>query len=66
MGGRFVPDEVIERIYVGPAGVSCCAANAWNLAERAADELGRGVLRRFDVDSATGEVRQTRATEFGS
>lgn len=64
MGGRFVPDEVIERIYVDPAGVSCCAANAWNLAERAANELGRGVLRRFDVDAATGEVRQTRATEF--
>lgn len=66
MGGRFVPDEVIERIYVDPAGPSCCAVNAWNLAERAADELGRGVLRRFDVDLATGEVRQTRATEFVS
>lgn len=66
MGGRFVPDDVIARIFTGTAGVSNCAANAWALAERAADELGKGVLRRFDVDPATGVVRLTQATAFSS
>ncbi len=64
-GGRFVPDEVIESSYVDPLGESSCAANARILAERAADELGRGTLRRFDVDTTTGAVRQTLATVFG-
>jgi dephospho-CoA kinase len=64
LGGRFVPDQVIESFYVDHLWQSSCAANALILAERAADELGRGKLRRFDVDTTTGAVRQSSETVF--
>lgn len=65
MGGRFIPDEAITACYPHEvAGESMCAANAVDLAQRAADELGRGLLRRFDVDISTGAVRQTLQSDF--
>lgn len=56
LGGRFVADHIIEGYYAAHSWQSSCAANALILAERAADELGAGKLRRFDVDPATGDV----------
>ncbi|MFC8041705.1 hypothetical protein ACFUOZ_20325 [Paenarthrobacter sp. NPDC057355] len=43
---------------------SICAANALRLAQMAADSVGRGTLRRFDVDQATGEVHASNVTTF--
>lgn len=64
-GGRFISDAAIRGCYDEiHTHESKCAANAWELAERAADELGHGVLRRFDVDQTTGTLRQVRATSF--
>lgn len=63
MGGRFVPDVVIDNCYGG--GIeSQCAANALSLARMAGDALGRGTLRRFDVDDVTGDVHATGITTF--
>ncbi|MFJ4027893.1 zeta toxin family protein [Paenarthrobacter sp. NPDC089989] len=63
MGGRFVPDAVIEHCYAsGPESI--CAANALKLAKMAADTVGRGTLRRFDVDQATGKVRPSNVITF--
>lgn len=65
-GGRFVPDEAVKRCYDdGQPTESKCAANALILAERAADELGQGKLRRFDLDAQPGAPRQTLQTNFG-
>jgi hypothetical protein len=63
MGGRFVPDTVIEHCYASGAE-SICAANALRLAQMAADTVGRGTLRRFDVDQTTGEVHASNVTTF--
>ena len=63
MGGRFVPDVVIEHCF-GSSTESICAANALKLAQMAADAVGRGTLRRFDVDQATGEVHASNVTTF--
>lgn len=64
LGGRFVPDQVIESFYADHTWQSSCAANALILAERAADELGNGKLRRFDVDARTGAVTLSSETVF--
>ncbi|WP_205161353.1 hypothetical protein [Arthrobacter roseus] len=65
-GGRFVPDEAVTRCYDDAQSTeSKCAANALILAERAANELGHGKLRRFDLDAQTGAPRQTLETNFG-
>ncbi|QOT18312.1 zeta toxin family protein [Paenarthrobacter sp. YJN-5] len=63
MGGRFVPDAVIEHCYQTDTS-SICAANALKLAQMAAEAVGRGTLRRFDVDQATGEVHASAVTTF--
>jgi len=63
MGGRFVPDAVIAHCY-GASTESICAANAMKLAQMAADALGRGTLRRFDVDHVTGGVHASHVTTF--
>ncbi|BAS18626.1 hypothetical protein AHiyo8_pI69300 (plasmid) [Arthrobacter sp. Hiyo8] len=65
MGGRFVSDDVLKGYYADGLGESVCAHNAAILAERAADELGHGILRRFDVET-DGSVKQTSRTDFGS
>lgn len=65
LGGRFVSDEVVKGFYKQSPDESVCATNARILAERAADELGRGTLRRFDVDPVTGAVKQASTTDFG-
>lgn len=64
LGGRFVPDHIIEEFYLDHSWQSCCAANALLLAERAADNLGNGKLRRFDVDAKTGAVALSSETVF--
>lgn len=64
-GGRFVPDVAIQRCYeFGRPDSSVCAVNALDLAERAADELGAGSLRRFDVDTQSGRPYQVSFTAF--
>ncbi|MGO4856877.1 zeta toxin family protein [Arthrobacter sp. 2MCAF14] len=63
MGGRFVPDAVVDHCY-GVGTESQCAANALSLARMAADAIGRGTLRRFDVDEATGNIQLTSITTF--
>lgn len=64
LGGRFVPDQAISTCFPDPSGASVCATNALALAERAGSELGRGTLRRFDVDPRTGEVILSSETTF--
>ncbi|MGG5753651.1 zeta toxin family protein [Zafaria sp. Z1313] len=56
MGGRFVPDHVISAMFSAD-GSSQCTTNAAKLAERGRDELGAVELIRYEVDSATGDLR---------
>ncbi|BCW05771.1 hypothetical protein [Arthrobacter sp. NtRootA1] len=63
MGGRIVPDAVIDHCYLTGAE-SDRAANALKLAQLTAEAAGRGTLRRFDVDQATGEVHSSTVTNF--
>lgn len=65
-GGRFVPEFAIRGCYdVNSPYASICSVNALDLAEKAAEGLGRGKLRRFDVDARTGQPHQTSVTDFG-
>lgn len=62
MGGRFMPDWVIRCKYETP-DVSVAATYALELAQLAGDELGKGELFRYDVDT-TGTVAQTGYKKF--
>lgn len=64
--GRFVPEDAIRACYGERPGESLSAANAMRLAQDAADGLGRGSLRRFDLDPSTLVPVQTQYTVFGS
>lgn len=64
LGGRFVPDQAVSTCFPDPSGTSICATNALALADRAGSELGRGTLRKFDVDARTGKVILSSETVF--
>lgn len=64
-GGRFIPEEAIKACYGTNPDEGLSARNAMRLAEDAADGLGHGSLRRFDLDPSTQAPVQTRFTIFG-
>ncbi|WP_209682814.1 zeta toxin family protein [Arthrobacter stackebrandtii] len=65
-GGRFVPEDAIRACYGANPNESLSAANAMQLAQDAAEGLGHGSLRRFDVDPQSQVPVQTRYTIFGT
>ncbi|MCU6479037.1 zeta toxin family protein [Arthrobacter sp. A2-55] len=64
-GGRFLPEDAIRACYDGDPREGLSARNAVKLAEDAADGLGHGSLRRFDLDPVAQAPIQTKFTIYG-
>lgn len=66
MGGRFLLEDAIRASYNGKANKWSSAGNAARLAQHAAESLGHGLLRRFDLDQSTGIPALTVEVTYGN